>query len=299
MNPLNILYRYFKRGITYVLHGIPNNVVTARISVLSQTELLKGRCALITGGTSGIGYSIAQSYLKAGATVIITGRNESKLKKTVESLQAEGMVFGFKMDNCDIKAFKSIFNEMLATVNKAGIKQIDILVNNAGVQGAELPNAIEDGYDSVLDTNLKAVFFLSQLFGNYMVKNKIKGNILNIASSSSLRPAITAYTISKWGIRGLTMGLARSLVSHGITVNGLAPGATATPMLNRKDGENLNYPYCLMGRYILPEEIANMAVFLVSDMGRSIVGDIIYMTGGMGLISFEDMNYNVFKTNEN
>ena len=67
-----------------------------------------------------------------------------------------------------------------------------------------------------------------------MVKNKIKGNILNIASSSSLRPAISAYIISKWGIKGFTMGLAKSLIPYGITVNGIAPGRTATPMLGKK-----------------------------------------------------------------
>ena len=168
-------------------------------------------------------------------------------------------------------------------------------MNNAGVQGAEFPNATEDYYDIAMDTNLKACFFLSQLFGNYMVKQGIKGNILNVCSSSSLRPAISAYTISKWGLRGLTLGLAKSLIPHGIVVNGIAPGATATPMLNKTNADDITYPYSPLGRLIMPEEIANMAVFLVSETGRSIVGDIIYMTGGMGVITYDDINYNVFK----
>lgn len=172
--------------------------------------------------------------------------------------------------------------------------KIDILVNNAGVQGSEFPNATEEKYDIAMDTNLKACFFLSQLLGNYMVKQGIKGNILNVCSSSSLRPAISAYTISKWGLRGLTLGLAKSLISHGIVVNGLAPGATATPMLNKSDADNISYPYSPLGRLIMPEEIANMAVLLVSNMGRSIVGVIVYMTGGMGVITYDDIKYNVF-----
>lgn len=131
------------------------------------------------------------------------------------------------------------------------------------------------------------------MFSKYMIANNIKGNILNIASSSSLRPAVSAYTISKWGIRALTMGLARSLAPHGITVNGIAPGQTATPMLH-KDSENLINNTCPFGRWILPEEIANGAVFLVSNMGRAVVGDILYMTGGSALLSYEDMNYNIF-----
>lgn len=123
-----------------------------------------------------------------------------------------------------------------------------------------------------------------------MVSNSIKGNILNIASSSSLRPAISAYTLSKWGIRGLTLGLARALAPYGITVNGIAPGQTATPMLLKDPSKGLA-TNTILGRYALPEEIANMAVFLVSEMGRSIVGDIVYMTGGSALLSYEDMNY--------
>ena len=125
-----------------------------------------------------------------------------------------------------------------------------------------------------------------------MKENSISGNILNIASSSSLRPAASAYTLTKWGTRGLTLGLAKTFAPYGITVNGIAPGPTATPMLNKKEGDDLAFPGNPLGRFALPEEIANMAVFLVSDMGRSIVGDIVYMTGGSGLVTFDDVTYN-------
>ena len=129
------------------------------------------------------------------------------------------------------------------------------------------------------------------MIGKYMKENQIKGNILNIASSSSLRPAISAYTLSKWGIRGLTMGLAKALAPYGITVNGIAPGPTATPML-RSYGNNITNNNIPLGRFVMPEEIANMAVFLVSGLGRSVIGDIVYMTGGAGVITYEDMGYN-------
>lgn len=124
-----------------------------------------------------------------------------------------------------------------------------------------------------------------------MKENNIKGNILNIASSSSLRPAASAYTLTKWGTRGLTLGLAKTLAPYGITVNGIAPGPTATPMLHREQGDNLAFHGNPLGRFALPEEIANMAVFLVSPMGRSVVGDIVYMTGGSGLVTFDDVSY--------
>lgn len=289
---MNNIFTKILHLASVLFHGEPN-VINANFVTLAPNELLKGRCALITGGTSGIGFSIAQAFLNAGASVIITGRNEAKLQEACDRLNAGNRVFSYVMDNTIVSSFESTFNEMLRNSQHRGVECIDILVNNAGILGANIPNATEEQYDKVLDTNLKGVFFLSQIFSKYMVANNIKGNILNIASSSSLRPAVSAYTISKWGIRALTMGLARSLAPHGITVNGIAPGQTATPMLH-KDSENLINTTCPLGRWILPEEIANGAVFLVSNMGRAVIGDILYMTGGSVLLSYEDMNYNIF-----
>lgn len=166
------------------------------------------------------------------------------------------------------------------------------MVNNAGVAGGEISTTNEKEFDKIINTNIKGTFFMSKYFGEYMRDKGIKGNILNIASSSSLRPATSAYNISKWGIRGFTIGLARLLAPYGITVNGIAPGPTATPMMMKDNKGDLSKPNSLIKRWILPEEIANMAVFLVSDMGRSIVGDIVYMTGGAGNVSNEDITYN-------
>lgn len=278
-----------KSAISFIVHEKPV-VVTPKVVTLAPSELLKGRCALITGGTSGIGFQIAKAFLNAGASVVITGRNQERLDKACKSLDCEGRVFSFVMDNTQVQSFAPIFEQMIKHVQDNGIQCIDILVNNAGVLGASLPNATEEAYDAVLDTNLKGVFFLSQVVGKYMKEQHIKGNILNVASSSSLRPASSAYTLSKWGVRGLTLGLAKCLATLGITVNGVAPGPTATPMLV-KDGETNLYNRIPLGRYVLPEEIANMAVFLVSEMGRSIIGDIVYMTGGAGVIGFDDLQY--------
>ena len=92
-------------------------------------------------------------------------------------------------------------------------------------------------------------------------------------------------------MRGYTLGLAKTLIKHGIVVNGLAPGPTATPMLIKNENPNLSLPNNPSGRYALPEEIANMAVVLTSGIGRMIVGDIVYITGGAGVITFDDINY--------
>lgn len=283
-----------KRFIRKTSNLFPKKVVVVNTVTLPQSDWLQGRCALITGGTSGIGFSIAEAYLKAGSSVIITGRSKSRIHVAIEQLKkvkADGTVLGFELDNTKVDTFDDSFQQMLNQTKARGIPAIDILVNNAGVNFKGMPNAVESEYDLVLDTNLKGAFFLSQLFGKYLVANKIKGNILNIASASSLRPADSAYTISKWGLRGLTLGLAKALGKDGITVNGIAPGPTATPMMLKNGENNMNLERIPLGRYILPEEIANMAVMLVSEMGRAVMGDIVYMTGGAGLLTYDDVNY--------
>lgn len=282
--------KYLKRAFVFLLHGIPERDVIANITKLAPNEMLKGRTALITGATSGIGFEIAKSYLEAGAKVIITGRDKDRIQHAcslLKSIHQNYIVHGIQMNNCDVPIFKEKLEEMLRWKD---INQIDILVNNAGVLGGDIRDTTETEYDNIVNTNLKGVFFLSQMIGHYYKEQHIEGNILNIASSSSLRPAASAYTITKWGIRGLTLGLAKILTPYGIIVNGIAPGPTATRMIFKESNTDIAFKNPI-GRCAMPEEIANMAVFLVSNMGRSIVGDIIYMTGGSGLITLDDVNY--------
>lgn len=284
--------KYFKRGLTFILKGTPVKHITANVTTLAPNELLLGRVALITGGTSGIGYEIAKAFSNAGASVIITGRNHERVANAVKSLRKQscvgGGILGIEMDVRNTAELKARFVE----AEKMADRPIDILVNNAGVLGCNFSDGSETDYDAILDTNLKGVFFLSQLVAHYMKERQIKGNILNVASSSSLRPASSAYTVSKWGIRGLTLGMAKLLSPYDIVVNGIAPGPTATPMLMPGGvNEDISFNTNPTGRYALPEEIANMAVVLVSNMGRMVVGDIVYMTGGAGLITFDDVNY--------
>ena len=282
--------KYLKRAFVFLLHGIPERHVIANITKLAPNEMLKGRTALITGATSGIGFEIAKSYLEAGAKVIITGRDKDRIQHAcslLKSIHQNYIVHGIQMNNCDVPIFKEKLEEMLRWKD---INQIDILVNNAGVLGGDIRDTTETEYDNIVNTNLKGVFFLSQMIGHYYKEQHIEGNILNIASSSSLRPAASAYTITKWGIRGLTLGLAKILTPYGIIVNGIAPGPTATRMIFKESNTDIAFKNPI-GRCAMPEEIANMAVFLVSNMGRSIVGDIIYITGGSGLITLDDVNY--------
>lgn len=167
--------------------------------------------------------------------------------------------------------------------------RIDILVNSAGIVAkSDFIHMSELEYDTIMDTNTKGTFFMSQAMGKFMIDKKIKGHILNVTSSSALRPAWTPYQMSKWAVRGFTMGLADTLIPYGIVVNAIAPGPTATSMLGKKEGDSIYMSNSPSKRYAVPSEIAKLAVFMVSDMGNMIVGDTFYMTGGSGTITYHN-----------
>lgn len=256
-----------------------------------QGAFIEGRKALITGGSSGIGYAIAEAFIANGANVTICGRSVEKLKEAQGHLCEKCNCSIEKIDILSIDI--SNVDEMKKKLhNYLNDKRIDIFVNNAGTNGGQLfPDTLESDYDRILNTNLKGMYFISQEIARYMIDNKIEGNILNVTSSSSLRPGISPYILSKWGERSLTLGMAKKYLPYNIIVNGLAPGSTFTPMLISDKHENLNLEWAPNKRYGTPEEIGNLAVILVSNMGRLIVGDTIYATGGAGVITFDDATY--------
>lgn len=251
--------------------------------IVNNKRLLEGRIALITGGSSGIGLAIADEFLKNGCKVIITGTNEEKLRKCYEKLGKENVRY-MVLNLLETKQIKKIFEEILDFFPE---EKIDILVNSAGIVGmTDYLNVTEEEYDNIMDINLKGTFFISQIFSKYMIENSIEGNILNISSSSALRPAWRPYQISKWGIKGFTLGLADILSPYGITVNAIAPGPVATPMLGKFENENIYNSEIYNKRYALPREIAYLATYLVSDLGKLIKGDTMYSTGGSGILNF-------------
>ena len=243
-----------------------------------QTNLLKNKNALITGGNSGIGLEIAKKMIEAGANVTIIGRNHDKTISVAKEMNCSYIIE-------DISDTKKLIEDITEYIKD---KRIDILVNSAGVLDKEPWLAkTPEGFDKVMNTNLKAIYFLCQTIANHMISKNIKGHILNISSSSSMRPSWGPYQLSKRALNGLTLGFAQRLAPNGIVVNGIAPGVTATPMMDGVLEEgNLSYPNPLR-RASAPEEIANLAVFLASDLGNSVVGDTVMMTGGSGNLSFD------------
>lgn len=253
---------------------------------ISVDKIFSNKVALITGGSSGIGLSIAENLVSKGCKVIIAGTNENKLNN---ALQVIGDCYSLKTIVIDITDISSLSEKVNQAAELFENKKIDILINSAGrIAHSDFYNMSESEYDNVMNTNAKGTYFMCQVVSNYMIKNHIKGHILNISSASALRPAWSPYHISKWAVRGMTLGLAEKLLPYGITVNALAPGPVATPMLGKKDGDSIYHSSNPSGRYALPTEIAELAAFMVSDMGNLIVGDTYYITGGGGVIDLQN-----------
>ena len=249
-----------------------------------KNQLLKGRRALITGGTHGIGLAIAKAFLDAGAEVMITGRSQQRIDETIQAV-GKPLLSGMELD-CS----KYSEGALKTLVEKDGVP--DILVNNAGqILTHPFPETDVESYDVIMNTNLKGAYFLTQDLVRVWRKEgeKKRRNILNICSSSSLRPGNSPYVLSKWGMRTLTIGWAKTLIREGIVVNGLAPGPTATSLFVGDGKRGINWPKNPTGRLVTEEEIANLAVILVSDMGQMVVGDVLYVTGGSGVITVDDL----------
>lgn len=253
------------------------------MKVATSDDLLENHVALITGGNSGIGFLIAKKFVESGCTVIIAGRSESKLQSCVKILGKKAKYI--TLDVSDVNDIR----EKIPVARKLFPGEIDILVNCAGV-GVKHSfwDIDEKEYDNIMNTNTRGMFFVSQILSEYMVNNHIHGHILNISSSSGARPAWTPYEMSKWAVNGFTKGLADTLIPYGIVVNAIAPGPTVTPMINKDETDNLYSERSLAKRFIMPEEIANLAVFLVSDAGNMIVGDTVYCSGGSGVITLHN-----------
>lgn len=275
-----------KQKIKNTIHTLilmyKEEIIKPIIVPTDKDKLLDGKVALVTGGSSGIGFEIAKAFQNSGAKVIIAGTNKDKIDVALSKIGG-GTAKGITID---IKNVKILPEKIELAAELFPEKKIDILVNSAGVAAKhDFWNISEEEYDLIMDTNAKGTFFMSKAVGQYMIEKKLKGHILNVSSSSALRPAWTPYQMSKWELKGLTMGLADILLPYGIVVNAIAPGPTATPMLGKNEEDSI-YEQCNpSGRYTIPQEIASLAVFMVSNAGDMIVGDTFYMTGGSGTIS--------------
>ncbi len=247
---------------------------------------LKGKVALITGGSRGIGRSIALAFANAGADVAVTSRKIESLEKVAEECREFGVrafpvaAHAGKMNDLD---------EMVQKV-KDEFGRIDILVNNAGTNPVNMPimNYEERLWDSIMNLNLKGVVFLTKTVANIM-KEQGGGNIINISSVEAFMVGdlSCAYDVSKAGVSHFTRTAAAEMALSNIRVNAIAPGATKTALVHAmwedKKMEDLVTQYIPMHRFADPDEIAGAAVYLASDASSYTTGTCIVVDGGASL----------------
>lgn len=265
-----------KRAIKYILKGIPIKEVSANISLVQPNNVLAGKKVIITGGGRGLGYSMAKKFVAEGASVLISGRNESVLRDSAKELGCLYLTLDVN-DTNSFSFFISRAEELLG--------EIDCLVNNAGISLHE--NGFLDvspkQFDSQFNTNLKGAFFLTQCFieRNLKVDRRNTKKVLFISSETSMTVDERPYGLTKAAMNSLVQGLAYRYVNEGFRINAVAPGVTISDMIGKsKDDKNITCHYNITNRFYLPEEVAEVACFLLSDVSNCLNGQILVCNEG-------------------
>ena len=263
-----------KHFLSFLLHGEPKHTYI-NISTLQPNRQLAGKKIIVTGGGRGLGFSMAKKFVAEGADVLIAGRSESTLVKSASEIGCKYLV----LDVQDIDSFKNFIetaSNMLGGAN--------CLVNNAGISLHEdsFLDVTHEQFNSQFDTNLKGPFFLSQCFINKCKENGVDctKNILFISSETSITVDERPYGLTKAAINSLVQGLAHRYVNQGYRINAIAPGAPVSDMIGVKADGDLTCSYNLTKRYYLPEEVAEVASFLLSDASNCINGQILVCNEG-------------------
>lgn len=245
--------------------------------------MLRGNKAIVTGASRGIGFAIAKELAAKGCKVVITGRNRNSLEKAAE--QMGDHVIPMLWDVSDLEQAETKIAEAAELLGG-----LDMVVNNAGIFAQRnewgkktLLETTVDEWETVMKTNTSALFFVMQASVKYMLKHEIKGNILNVTSVAGYEPVRGAYGASKIASVGLTRGWGKMFAGDGITINGIAPGPVATEMNNWHEGdpmENDRIPY---GRYATIEEIAALAMYLLSEEAKMVCGETVILDGAYAI----------------
>ncbi|QSX07696.1 SDR family oxidoreductase [Alkalibacter rhizosphaerae] len=256
---------------------------------------LKDKVAIITGGTRGIGYGIAEEYLKEGAKVVIGAQNMVTGQHAEEELRKIGDV---KFVHCDVSSMKDLNNIVEETINTFG--QLDIYVANAGTNDSQKTHYLDitpEQYEHIMNVNLRGVFFGGQIAAKQMVKQGHGGVIINVSSVNAYLALDSqmVYTTSKGGVQQLTKVQACALQPYNIKVNAIAPGPIETDLMRNVGSDPQLYNTVISrtpeGRIGSPTECGRLAVFLANEDSNFIFGQSIYIDGGRSFQAFPTPGY--------
>jgi 3-oxoacyl-[acyl-carrier protein] reductase len=242
---------------------------------------LEGKVAIVTGGSRGIGAATAALLAERGVAVVVSGRDQDRLKASVEALEAAGhRALGVVAD-----AGRREDAERLVEAAREQFGRLDILVNNAGMlRDALLVRMKDDDWDRVMDTNLKGAFLMTRAAGRVMMRQR-SGRIINISSTAGVmgNAGQANYSAAKAGLIGLTKATARELAHWNILVNAVAPGLIETDMTKAiteqaREGWESRIPLKRLGT---PEDVAAAVCFLASQEASYITGQVLAVNGGM------------------
>lgn len=253
----------------------------------------KLRChkVLITGGSSGIGLAIAKRLLEAGATVVISGKSIEKLEAAASDI-ASDRLFTLRWDVSDISACKSSVEAAAGLMNG-----LDGLVNNAANGWYNITNdknrsyepwdMTGDEWDAMSDVAFKGAFFVMRDTVDHMLSHGARGNILNISSNAACMGITGPYGAAKLALARMTRAFGNRFGHNGIIINAIAPGATLTPII-RDYAHSIDQKYTrhAIERFIRPEEIAELAYYLMSECGEIICGSTVIADGGDNAAAF-------------
>jgi 3-oxoacyl-[acyl-carrier protein] reductase len=243
---------------------------------------LSGKIALVTGGSQGIGESIAKALAAAGATVVVAARGEDRAASVARAItDAGGSAEALRLDVSDPGSVSAAFK---AVVDRHG--KLDVLVNNAGVTDDGLILRMsKESWDRVLATDLTGVFLCAQEAAKTMLRKRVAGRIVNITSVVGImgNPGQTNYAAAKAGVIGFTKALAREIGSRGITVNAVAPGYVDTSMTGAlsEDQKKALVSRIVLGRLGTGDDVAGAVVFLASDAAAYVTGTTLNVSGGL------------------
>jgi NAD(P)-dependent dehydrogenase (short-subunit alcohol dehydrogenase family) len=276
-----------RKAAKFILASQPDKYTKVEIAQINYGGILSGKTVVITGGSRGLGYYMAKKCIAEGAEVVISGRKKEALEKTAQFLgdRCHTIVF----DVTDIAHCTDFLKEAEAVLGR----KIDNLISNAGVSFHEnhFTNVTVEGFDKQFNTNFRAGYFLSKAFlERKMTEEDPSGQLLLISSETGSQCYDIPYGMTKAALNTLTRALSRRVYQSGIRVNAIAPGVTQSDMTKdyavAADG-NMTLP-CASGRIFLPEEVAEVVCFMLSDASKCISGEIIHCNAGNHLKAFWD-----------